>query len=61
MEQSGLDDSMPKNRAAVRVLPIDFFGSEYFEQNLNLRRLKAADYALGRKRLLEERRRLVGF
>jgi hypothetical protein len=61
MEQSGFGDSMSKNKAAVRVLPTDFFGSEYFEPRQNLQPLSIEDYAKGRKRRLEERRRLVGF
>ncbi len=52
---------MSKNKAAVRVLPTDFFGSEYFEPRQNLQPLSIEDYAKGRKRRLEERRRLVGF
>ena len=61
MEQSGFGDSMRRNKAAVREIPTDFFGSEYFEPNLNLQPLSAEKYALGRKHRLEERRRLIGF
>jgi hypothetical protein len=52
---------MRRNKAAVREMPTDFFGSEYFEPNLNLQPLSAEKYALGRQHRLEERRRLIGF
>ena len=61
MEQLGFGDSMRRNKAAVQAMPTDFFGSEYFEPNPNLRPLSAERYAQGRKRRLEERRRLIGF
>ena len=54
-------DSHEKNKSAVRTLPIDFFGSEYFEPNPNLPNLTAEECARGRESRLEARRRLLGF
>ena len=61
MERQGFGVSLQKNKAAVRTLPTDFFGSEYFAPNMSLPRLSPEAYAQGRERRLAERRRLVGF
>lgn len=61
MERQGFGVSLQKNKAAVRTLPTDFFGSEYFAPNMSSQRLSPEAYAQGRERRLEERRRLVGF
>ena len=61
MEKQGFGVSLQKNKAAVRSLPIDFFGLEYFAPNMNLRQPSLEECQKGRKRRLEARRRLVGF
>ena len=61
MERSDFGDSHLKNKAAVRTLPIDFFGSEYFVQSKSLPRRSSEVYARGRAKRLAERQRLIGF
>ena len=61
MERQGFGVSLQKNKAAVRTLPIDFFGSEYFAPNMSLPRLSSEAYARGRESRLAERHRLIGF
>ena len=61
MDRQGFGVSLQKNKAAVRTLPTDFFGSEYFAPNMSLQRLSLEDYARGRERRLAECRRLIGF
>jgi hypothetical protein len=36
MERKGFGVSLQKNKAAVRTLSADFFGSEYFAPNMSL-------------------------
>ena len=61
MDRQGFGVSLQKNKAAVRTLPTDFFGSEYFAPNMSLQRLSLEECLKGRIRRLEERRRLIGF
>lgn len=61
MERFDFGDSRLRNKAAVRTLPTDFFGLQYFKQSENLPRHSSEVYALGRANRLEERRRLIGF
>ena len=61
MDRQGFGVSLQKNKAAVRTLPTDFFGSEYFAPNMNLRLPSLEECQKGRMRRLEERRRLIGF
>ena len=61
MDRQGFGVSLQKNKAAVRTLPTDFVGSEYFAPNMSLQRLSLEDYARGGERRLAECRRLIGF
>ncbi len=61
MESYGFGDSPKKNKAAVRELPIDYFGSHYFEGSENWKHLTPEDCAIGRLKRMAERRRLLGF
>ena len=61
MERQGFGVSLQKNKAAVRTLPTDFFGSEYFAPNKSLQQPSLEECLKGRIRRLEERRRLIGF
>ena len=61
MERQGFGVSLQMNKAAVRTLPTDFFGSEYFAPNMSLQQPSLEECLKGRIRRLEERRRLIGF
>ena len=61
MERQGFGVSLQRNKAAVRTLPTDFFGLEYFVPNTNLQQPSLEQCQKGRIQRLQERRRLLGF